>query len=48
MALPFPLAPIQRSAWKKHSRKFISKILHSPAPILPALGQPSLPAAPLL
>jgi hypothetical protein len=30
---PSLLALIHRSAWNRYSRKFISKILHSPAPI---------------
>jgi hypothetical protein len=28
-----PLALIHRSAWNRYSRKFISKILHSPSPV---------------
>src|SRR5215208_5350748 len=35
---PYPgttLKPIHRSAWNRNSRKFISKILHSPAPVGP-------------
>jgi hypothetical protein len=29
-------AIIHRSAWKRNSRKFVSKILHSPGPMGPA------------
>ena len=40
-------ALIHRSAWNWNSRKFISKILHSPAPVLlesPLSGTPHSPA----
>jgi hypothetical protein len=43
-ALLFAL--IHRSAWNSNSRKFISKILHSPAPIPRNVPPPSVPHSP--
>jgi hypothetical protein len=40
------LALIHRSAWNRNSRKFISKILHSPAPIPLESPTPDTPHGP--
>jgi hypothetical protein len=41
------LVPIQPNAWNMNSRKFISKILHSPAPIPLQSPTPSTPLGPV-